>query len=67
MSRYTKDISRNRTHQAYSAEGFFQECFKTHEFMGFEPTKKLFEGVFINQVSFAVCVFKGVPSGIWSK
>ena len=30
LSSYMKDISRNRVHQAYSAEGFFQECFKTH-------------------------------------
>ena len=27
MSRYTKDISRNRVHQGYSPEGFFQGHF----------------------------------------
>ena len=39
LSSYMKDISRNRVHQAYSAEGFFQGHFKTHDSeVGFEPT-----------------------------
>ena len=34
-----KDISRNRVHQAYSAEGFFQGHFYAHDSeVGFEPT-----------------------------
>ena len=56
-----KDISRNRVHQAYSAEGFFQGHFKTHDLeVGFEPTlivlKTIELTIFLFQI-IAVCVF----------
>ena len=57
MSRYMINLSRNRGRQAYSAEGVYQDHFKTQKFIGIEPTKILFAVKFINQVIFAVCVF----------
>ena len=74
MSRYTKDISRNRVHQAYSAEGFFQGHFKTHDSeVGFEPTlivlKTIELTIFLFQI-IAVCVFffgKEERYECWSK
>ena len=59
-----KDISRNRVHQAYSAEGFFQGHFKTHDSeAGFEPTlivlKTIELTIFLFQI-IAVCVFSSL-------
>ena len=61
LSSCMKDISRNRVHQAYSAEGFFQGHFKTHDSeVGFEPTlivlKTIELTIFLFQI-IAVCVF----------
>ena len=39
MSKYIERISRNRTRQGYSPEGFFLECFKAQKFVGIEPTQ----------------------------
>ena len=52
-----KDISRNRVHQAYSAEGFFQGHFKTHDFLapeaGLEPAIALLEGKCLNHLNYS--------------
>ena len=63
LSSCMKDISRNRVHQAYSAEGFFQGHFKTHDSeVGFEPTLIVLQTIeltiFLFQI-IAVCVFFG--------
>lgn len=73
LSSCMKDISRNRVHQAYSAEGFFQGHFKTHDSeVGFEPTlivlKTIELTIFLFQI-IAVCVFSGKEEHYecWSK
>ena len=76
LSSCMKDISRNRVHQGYSPEGFFQGHFKTHDSeAGFEPTLIVLQTIeltiFLFQI-IAVCVFSfhlaerraGVADGI---
>ena len=54
LSSCMKDISRNRVHQAYSAEGFSQGHFKTHDSeVGFEPTL-----IVLKTIELTICLFQ---------